>query len=89
MSCGGLRFELSSGVTDMASMHPMITYAMGIHSFCLGFSNRMTLVTAKLMMIDMLPKIPTLAGGKEVSAKKSNVDAAADSTSAMINNGRQ
>ena len=89
MSWGGLRLELSSGVTDIASIQPTITYAMGIHSLGLGFSNRMTLVTARLMMIDMLPKTPTLAGGKKVRAKKSNVDAAADSTSAMMNNGRQ
>ncbi len=89
INCGGLRFALSSGVTDIASMQPTITYAMGTHSFCFGFSNKITRVTAKLIMIDMLPKIPTLAGGRKVRARKSNVDAAAERTSAMIKSGRQ
>lgn len=89
MSCGGVWLELSSGVTDIAIMHPMITYAMGTHSFGFGFSNRITRVTAKFMIIDKEPKIPIVAGGNHVRAKKSSVDAAADSTIAMINRGLQ
>lgn len=37
----------------------------------------------------MQPKIPTVAGGSHVNAKKSNVAAANDRQSATMNNGRQ
>jgi len=89
ISCGGVWFELSSGVTDMAIIHPTMTYAMGTHSFGFGFSNRITRVTARFMMIDKEPNTPIVVGGNHVSARKSSVDAAADSTMAIINSGLQ
>ncbi len=81
--------ELSSGVTEMASIQPMITYAIGTHSFGFGFSSNMTRVTTRLIIMDMLPNTPMVAGGNHVRAKGSGGAAAADSTSAIINKGRQ
>jgi hypothetical protein len=71
----------------MATKHPNTTYAMAVHSSFVGFSKSMTLVTNKLMMIELEPKTPTVDGGNHVNAKKSNVDAAMDKKIAITNNG--
>ena len=79
--------ESWSGVTDIANKHPIITYAMATHSSFVGFSNNTTLVTKILMIIDIEPKTPTVDGGSQVNAIKSNVDAAMDKNIAIINSG--
>lgn len=73
----------------MASKHPVIVQAIADHSCLVGRSNNMIRVTNKLMMIDVEPKTPTVAGGSHVNAKKSKVDAAAERKIATMNKGRQ
>ena len=90
MSSGGvLSCWDSSGVVEMASMHPTIMYAMGTHSLGFGDSNNITRVTAKLITMDKLPNTPIVDAGNHVSAKKSSVEAAHDINMASINSGRQ
>lgn len=88
-SCGTGISASYSGVTDMASRHPAIVHAMAVHSSVFGRSNKMTRVTKRLMIMDVDPKTPTVAGGNHVKAIKSSVEAAAERNIAIINNGRQ
>jgi len=75
------------GVTEIARKHPEMTYKMATHSSLLGFSNSIICVTNILMIIDIEPKTPTVDGGNHVKAKKSNVEAATERNTAIINNG--
>lgn len=64
-----------------------MTHDIAKYSFLDGFSNKIIRVTPKLIMIDIEPKTPMTAVGNHAKAKKSNMDAAADSTRAITNSG--
>ena len=87
-SCGIVKSDDSwSGVTEMAIIQPAIVHPIADHSCLDGRSNKITLVTSKLIMIDADPNTPTVDGGNHVNARKSSVEAATERNIATIKSG--